>query len=140
MAVLFLNSEQFKKKFPDAKMAKMPRSVERPHFRNPAQFQIRFPRWTLCQGFSKGNFETLAWVEYRGYCLNLANISKRVYFSIIVGKASTSVVDQFIRDNKISRDQFYERYGISSVRRYTKAEARRLMEYYQNYGMWKEGV
>lgn len=135
--VLFLSRSQFNKRFPNAKRAKTPNTVPRVTFRNPVQFQIRFPKWKVCQGFSKAH-GLFAWVEYRGMCLDLSAISEKVYFSIVVGCASFTACSAFIQANSVPRDRFYRECGISGVRRYAKDESREMINKYGNYGMWRE--
>jgi hypothetical protein len=135
--VLFLSPAQFKKRFPNAKKAKTPNSKPRPTFRNPVHFQIRFPEWAVCQGFSKTH-GPFAWVECNGKCLDLSAVSDQIYFSIIVGRAPKAVCAAYMAENTVARAEFYKERGIAGVRRYTKEESRKNLNKYGNYGIWKE--
>jgi hypothetical protein len=137
--VLFLTQKQFKRRFPRAKRGVVTCTGPRPAFRNPVQFQIRHPEWTLCQGFSKTSpTGFFAWVERGSCCLDLSNVSDSIYFSVIVGKALSQKVEEFVTENQIPRREFYRQRGISGVRKYAKEQTRAQLNKNGTYGPWKE--
>lgn len=137
--IKYICPKEIKRLFPDNRPGKDPEGSPRPMWRNPCHFQIKFKGdWVVCHGFSGGTWGgSCAWIEKDGYAIDLSRVTDPEYFSVIVGQAPAKKCQEFIEENRIPVKQFYRRHRISDVQKYSRLEARTLMDAYQTYGPWK---
>jgi len=139
--VLFLTEKQFKRRFPNAKKGRIPDCSPRYAWRNPAQFQIKYPQWSVCHGFSQTSMDGFAaWAELGDVVLDLSNMPENIYFKVTIGRMSAKDYTDFVSQHGIPKKTFYRSRGISGVRRYSKAEMRSNMDEYQSYGPYKDAA
>ena len=135
---MFLTNSRFQKRFPGAKKGKIRQSAPRPEWRNPVQFQIKYPEWTLCHGFSKTSITgSTAWLEKDDIVLLLADVPQNVYFGFALYWLTPAEM-MLLQAYQVPKKTFYKIHGISGVRRFTKESCRKQLNTWRTYGPWKE--
>lgn len=114
MKIVVTSHKAYKRKFPKVRRAAPVVHNANPRYRDPVHFQIKNPRWLVCQGWitTENGREHHCWLEFSGL-----------------------VVDLFY-NMRMSVTDYYRLHRATHVHKFTKAESRNLMDSERKYGPW----